>query len=65
MVVDEIRPQSGAMVDVIEAVGEVGRDLHSREPGREDRVARVSTVSETIGEIHSGDEIVHEVDVIT
>ncbi|PON35774.1 hypothetical protein PanWU01x14_333760, partial [Parasponia andersonii] len=63
VVVDEIVPQSGAMVDVIEAVSEVRRDLHPREPGREDREARVSRVPEAIGEVNSLNEFVHEVDV--
>lgn len=65
MVVDEIRLQPGEMVDVIEAMSEVGRNLHSRHPGREDRVARVSRVSETIGEVRPGDEFVHEIDTIS
>lgn len=65
VVVDEIGPQSGAMVDVIKAVSEVRRDLHSREPGRENREARVFRVSKTTSKVRSRNEFVHEVDVVS
>ncbi|KAM1060485.1 hypothetical protein ACFX2B_024860 [Malus domestica] len=43
------------VVDVIEAVGEVGGDLHPREPRRQDSVARA------VGEVGAGDEFVNEI----
>ncbi|KAM1099698.1 hypothetical protein ACFX15_006022 [Malus domestica] len=45
VVVDESRVEAEAVVDVIEAVGEVGSDLHSGEPRRQDGVARVLRVA--------------------
>ena len=47
------------MVDVLEAVREVRGDLHAREPGGEDREARVSRVPEALGEVGAVDELVH------
>ncbi|TQD77085.1 hypothetical protein C1H46_037361 [Malus baccata] len=45
VVVDEGRVEAGAVVDVIEVVGEVGSDLHPGEPRRQDGVARVLRVA--------------------
>ncbi|KAM1826296.1 hypothetical protein ACFX13_025661 [Malus domestica] len=49
------------VVDVIEAVGEVGGDLHPREPRRQDSVAWVLPVAEAVGEVGAGDEFVNEI----
>ena len=45
VVVDEGRVEAGAVVDVIEVVGEVGSDLHPGEPRRQDGVARALRVA--------------------
>lgn len=63
VVVDEAGVESRAVVDVIEAVREVGGDLQAREPCGQDGVARVVWVAEALGEAGSGDELVDEVDV--
>lgn len=64
VVVDEAGFQSSAMVDVVEAVSEVRRDLHPRQPRGQNGEARVSRVSQALSEIHAVDELVREVDVI-
>ncbi|KAM2695738.1 hypothetical protein EV1_040207 [Malus domestica] len=48
------------MVDVIEAVGEVGGNLHPREPRRHDSVAWILPVAEAVGQVGTGDEFVNE-----
>lgn len=53
---------AGEVVDVIDAVCDVGRDLHPRGPRVELGEARVSAVAEAIGEAGAGDEFVDEED---
>ncbi|KAM1789800.1 hypothetical protein ACFX12_033924 [Malus domestica] len=48
------------VVDVIEAVGEVGGDLHLGKPRRQDSVARILLVAEAIGQVGTSDEFVNE-----
>lgn len=64
MVVDESGVETRTMVDVIEAVREVGGDLHPRNPGGEDGKIGVSRIPETFREACSGDEFVNQINVI-
>ena len=52
-------------MDVIKPVSQVRRDLHSRDPIRQNREIRVSRVSETIREASAFDVIVDEVNVVS
>lgn len=63
MVVNKSRTRTGEIVDVVEAVSEIGSDLHPRRPCRETGEARIVPVAEAIGEAGSGGELVDEVDV--
>lgn len=65
VVVDEIRVEAGEMVDVIEPVGEISRDLHPRKPRRQFREARIQSISQTIGEIHTANKLIDEVNVVS
>lgn len=49
-------------MDVIEAMRDVGGDLHPRGPRDEIGVARVPAVTEAIGEAGAGDKFVNEKD---
>lgn len=66
MIVNEsgfgIRTGAGEIVDVIETVRHVGRDLHPRDPRVEIGEARVPAVAEAVGEAGAGDELVDEED---
>lgn len=64
VVVDEAYEQPSLVVDVIEAVSEIGGDLHSRHPRVEHREVNVPRVPETIRKVGTVDELVHEVDVV-
>lgn len=63
-VVDETGTGAGGIVDVIEAVSEIGGDMHPRGPGGEISEARVPAIAEAIGEAGAGDELVDEVNVV-
>lgn len=65
VVVDEIGVEAGEMVDVIEAVSEIGSDLHPRNPSGEIGEARVQRVSQAISEINTANEFIDEVNVVT
>lgn len=52
------------VVYVVQPVGDVGGDLHTRDPRWERGEPRVSLVLEAIPEIIPADEIISEVDVI-
>lgn len=65
MIVNEIGIGSAAIVDVIEPVGDVSGDLHTRDPGGEYGEIRVFGVPEAVGEIDAGDVVVDEVGIIT
>lgn len=58
----ELRNGAGEIVDVIESVCHVGCDLHPRGPRVESGEARVSAVTEAVGEAGAGDEFVDEED---
>lgn len=63
VIVDEADVEAGVVVDVVETVGKVCGDLHSRDPSGEDREARVLLVAEDLGERPAAGEFVDEVDV--
>lgn len=54
----------GVVVDVLEALREVGGDLHAGEPGGERGEAGVPAVAEAVGEGGAGDVVVDEVDAV-
>ncbi|QHN95084.1 uncharacterized protein DS421_18g606480 [Arachis hypogaea] len=64
VVVDESDAQSCLVVNVIEAVSDIGGHLHSREPSRQHREVSVDLVPKAIGEVGAVDELVDEVDVV-
>lgn len=64
-IVHKTLTQSSAMVDVVEPVSQVRRDLHSRDPIRQNCEIRVSRVSETICEASAINVIVNEVNVVS
>lgn len=51
-------------MDVIKSVGDIGCDLHSRDPSRENCEVRVFRVSETSGKVRALDVLVDEVNVV-
>lgn len=63
VIVDELEPQAGGIVDVVQSVGDIGGDSDPRHPIGEDGEIRVEGIAEAIGEIGAGDVIVDEVDV--
>lgn len=54
----------GMLVDVLEAVGNVGSDLDAGSPGCERSEAGISRVAEAVGEAGAGNEFVDEIDVV-
>lgn len=52
------------MVNVIKSVSDIGCDLHSREPIRENRKVGVFWISEAICKVRAVNVLVYEVDVI-
>lgn len=54
----------GVVVDVLEALREVGGDLHAGEPGGERGEVGVSGIAEAVGEGGACDVVVDEVDAI-
>lgn len=64
-VMNKSRIQSSTVMDVIEAVSQVRRDLHSRHPIRQNREIRVSRVSETVRETGAFNVIVNEVNMVS
>lgn len=63
-VMDETRPvHPRAVVDVLQPVSHVRRDLHSRGPACDRRVVRVDPVPEAVAEVRALHELVDQVDV--
>lgn len=64
VIVDDSRIRALAVVDVIKSVGDIGCDLHSRDPSRENCEVRVFRVSETSGKVRALNVLVDEVNVV-